>query len=74
MHGDVEAAAGVEPPAVLFAFDPVDWPAGSYEPVPLQMFEGPGSEWEQAFRRWKAAAGIGLLSIRIRALVTGWIC
>jgi hypothetical protein len=46
---------GVEPPAVLFAFDPVDWPAGSYEPVPLQMFEGPGSEWEQAFRRWKAA-------------------
>ena len=20
---------GVEPPAVLFAFDPVDWPAGS---------------------------------------------
>lgn len=45
---------GVEPPAVLFAFDPVDWSAGSYEPAPLQMFEGPGSEWEQGFRR-KAA-------------------
>lgn len=45
----------VEPPAVLFAFDPVDWPAGSYEPVPLQMLEGPGGEWEQAFRRSKAA-------------------
>ena len=65
---------GVEPPAVLFAFDPVDWSAGSYEPAPLQMFEGPGSEWEQAFVVGRLPAGIGLLSIRIRALVTGWIC
>jgi hypothetical protein len=46
---------GVEPPVELFKFVPADWPAGSYEPEPLQMFEPPRSEREQAFSRWKAA-------------------
>ena len=46
---------GVEPPAELFEFRLQDWPAGSGDPEPLQMFEPPRSEWELAFSRWKAA-------------------
>ena len=65
---------GLSHQAVLFAFDPVDWPAGSYEPVPLQMFEGRVVTGSRLFALRRLPVGIGLPSIRIRALVTGWIC
>ena len=64
---------GVEPPAVLFAFDPVDWPAGSMSRCRCRCSRGRVVSGSRLFVA-RLPAGIGLLSIRIRALVTGWIC